>query len=77
MPTPQNGQTQSNNSLAFTNSLSVFDHFVGLALKGLNILLPLVLVLVFYWHDTKRTVPAYGKKKIPFQYTAMDNKINE
>ena len=30
-PTPQNGQTYSNNS-----SVSVFDHFVRLALKGLN-----------------------------------------
>ena len=30
MPTPQNGQTHSN------NLLTVFDHFVGLALKGLN-----------------------------------------
>ena len=29
-PTTQNGQKQ-------TNCLSVFDHFVGLALKGLNI----------------------------------------
>ena len=29
-PTPQNGQTHSN------NCLSVFDHFVGLALKGLT-----------------------------------------
>ena len=29
-PTPQNGQTHSNNS-------SVFDHFVGLLLKGLRV----------------------------------------
>ena len=29
MPTPQNGQTHS-------NTLSVFDHLVGLALKGLT-----------------------------------------
>ena len=38
MPTPQNGQTHSRNSLAKqkpTNCLSVFDHFVWLALKGL------------------------------------------
>ena len=34
MPTPQNGQTHSNNSLAI---LSVFDHFVGLALIELKI----------------------------------------
>ena len=34
-PVPQNGQTQSNNSLS-TNCLSVFDHFVGLAFKGLR-----------------------------------------
>ena len=34
-PTSQNGQTHSNNSLAkkLTNSSSVFDHFVGLAVK--------------------------------------------
>ena len=31
MPTPQNGQTHSNNSSTKAN-----DHFVGLALKGLN-----------------------------------------
>ena len=33
-PTPQNGQTHSNNSSA--ECLSVFDHFVGLVLKGLS-----------------------------------------
>ena len=33
MPISQNSQTHSNNSLA--NCLSVFGHFVGLALKGL------------------------------------------
>ena len=35
--TPQNGQTHSNNSSATAdeNCLSVFDHFVSLALKGL------------------------------------------
>ena len=33
MPTPQNGQTHSNKLL--TNCFSVFDHFVGLVLKGL------------------------------------------
>ena len=31
---PQNGQTHSNNST--TNCFSMFDHFVGLALKGLK-----------------------------------------
>ena len=31
-PIPQHGQIHSNNSYC----LSVFDHFVGLALKGLN-----------------------------------------
>ena len=31
-PTPQNGQTHSNNS----NCLSVFEHLMGLALKGLT-----------------------------------------
>ena len=34
VPISQNGQTHSNNSLA--NCLSVLDHFVGLALKGLR-----------------------------------------
>ena len=32
MPISQNGQTHSNSSSA----ICVFDHFVGLALKGLN-----------------------------------------
>ena len=35
-PTPQNGQTQSNNSSVFADELSVFDHFVGLPLKSLT-----------------------------------------
>ena len=36
-PTPQSDQTHSNNSSAvLTNYLSVFDHFSGLALKGLK-----------------------------------------
>ena len=38
MPISQNGQTHSNNSSAKTNSdelFEEFDHFVGLALKGL------------------------------------------
>ena len=41
MPIPQNDQTHSNNWSAVqpTNVLSVFDHFVGLVLKGLNNLL--------------------------------------
>ena len=34
VPIPQNDQTQSNNFP--TNYLSVFDHFVGLSLKGLS-----------------------------------------
>ena len=35
-PTPQNGQTYSKNLPAFANELlNVFDHFVGLVLKGL------------------------------------------
>ena len=44
-PNPQNGQTHSNNSSAHSNnlsaaaSLSVFDHFVRLALKGLKLFL--------------------------------------
>ena len=33
MPTPENGQTQSNN-LSESDWLSLFDHFVGLVLKG-------------------------------------------
>ena len=36
-PTPQNGHRHSNNSLA--NCMSVFNHFGGLALKGLTMLL--------------------------------------
>ena len=39
MPTPQNGQTHSNSkksSAVADELLSVFDHFVRLALKGLN-----------------------------------------
>ena len=39
VPTPQNGQTRSNNfSIVFdpTKCLSMFDHFVGLVLKGLR-----------------------------------------
>ena len=36
-PTPQNGQAHSNNSsVCFSKILSVFDHFVGLALKTLK-----------------------------------------
>ena len=35
MSTPQNGQTHSNNLRAAVDEL--FDHFVGLALKGLTI----------------------------------------
>ena len=38
-PTPEDDQTHSNNSSANeqpTNCLSVFDHFVGLAVKGLS-----------------------------------------
>ena len=31
---PANGQTHSNNALAVSNCLSVFEHSVGLALKG-------------------------------------------
>ena len=36
MATPQNGQAHSNNSSAIANELFVFDHFVGLGLKGLK-----------------------------------------
>ena len=36
MPTPQNGQTHSNNSSATADELlSLFDHFMGLPFKGL------------------------------------------
>ena len=38
-PTPEDGQTHSNNSSANEqprNCLSMFDHFVGLAVKGLS-----------------------------------------
>ena len=34
-PVPQNGQTQSSNSPAVADELSVSDHFAGLTLKGL------------------------------------------
>ena len=34
-PTPQNGQTQTIRQQQLTYCLNVFDHFVGLALKGL------------------------------------------
>ena len=39
---PKNGQAHSNNSLAVlsTNCLRLFDHFVGLALKGLTSIHP-------------------------------------
>ena len=36
MPTPQNGQTLSNNLLVTADELSMSDHFVGLTLKGLR-----------------------------------------
>ena len=37
MPTPQNGQTHSNNlSAIYQQIVCVFDHFVGLAIKGLK-----------------------------------------
>ena len=38
-PTSQNGQIHSNNSLAIAGKC-VFDHFVGLAIKGLNLVSP-------------------------------------
>ena len=44
VPTPQNSETYSNNSSAAGDELSVFDHFVGLVLKGLT--LPSKLLLV-------------------------------
>ena len=36
-PTPQNGQTHSIRWQQPTNCLSVFDHFVGMVLKGLTL----------------------------------------
>ena len=36
VPTTQNGQTHSVCRKQLTNCLSLFDHFVGLVLKGLN-----------------------------------------
>ena len=47
MPTPQNGQIHSNNSSAIspTDCFSVFDHFMGLALKGLILERKILLVL--------------------------------
>ena len=50
MPIPQNGQTNSNNSSA--NCLSVFDHFVKLALKGLTFN-PFDLQLYYKMNSTK------------------------
>ena len=45
MPSPQNGQTHSNNlsATAEKNNFSVFDHFVGLAFRGLRVHFPRVL----------------------------------
>ena len=43
-PTPQNGQTLSNNSLLQpTNCSSVFDHFVGLARRVNDLMVPLAI----------------------------------
>ena len=39
MPTPQNGQRHTICQQKLMNCLSVFDHFVELALKGLNVLI--------------------------------------
>ena len=47
--TPQNGQTYSNDS---SNWLSVFYHFVGLALKGLNFH---IIKVSFQWHQKFRS----------------------
>ena len=37
--------TQTIHQLLPTNCLSVFDHFVGLALKGLNLILAVLVML--------------------------------
>ena len=39
VPTPHNGQTQTIRRQLPMNCLSMIDHFVGLALKGLTLLL--------------------------------------
>ena len=48
LPAPQNGQTHSNNSSAFANCLSMFDHFVGLALKRLRKNHTLISLLILH-----------------------------
>ena len=47
-PIPQNGQTHSGTSSATAddlNCMSVFDHFVELALKALKMFFPVVVAL--------------------------------
>ena len=53
MPISQNGQTHSNNSSATCN----FDYFVGLALKGLTLLMNLLLH-VFNMKDSPTRISA-------------------
>ena len=59
--TSQNGQTHSNNSSA--NCLSMFDHFVGLVLKGLR------SIFYFYYQihrKQKCNIGQHLKKYLPF-----------
>ena len=59
-PTLQNGQTHSHNlSATPTNCLSVFGHFVGLALKGINTPLSRDQKQVQSSQKRFRTNPAY------------------
>ena len=47
-PTPQNNQTHSNNSSAAA-CVSVFDHFVGLAFKGVKYTSTLCYVITSFY----------------------------
>ena len=52
--TPQNDQTQTIRQLLPTDCLSIFDHFVELGFKGLN-------VIVFVYNGLKQSLILFGK----------------
>ena len=64
--------TKTNRRLLSTNCLSVFDHFVGLALKRLKFI-PLWeyqnkrITLFFYKSNFKRTLENSSKNKMKFE----------
>ena len=63
-PTPQTGQTHSNNSSRLANCLSIFDHFVQFTLKGLSILSALhdfFFSIGVFFHDHSRITGVQGK----------------